>query len=71
MIWSANRYENHMREIKKLIKKPQQILQQLYHRFAEIAVINETHRTEGWIGNERQFLTKLNIAFLQVLQPSK
>lgn len=53
--FSAYRYENHMREIKKLIKKPQQVLQQLYRRFAEIEAINETNRTQGLIGNERQF----------------
>lgn len=53
--WSAYRYENHMREIRKLIKKPQQILQQLYRRYGEIESINELNRTQGFIGRERHF----------------
>lgn len=49
--WSAYRFENHMREIKKLLKKPQQILQQLSKRLEEINTINENEIHIGFVGN--------------------
>lgn len=40
-VFTGYKYENHMQEIKKLIKRPNNITKQLQNRFAEIDFINE------------------------------
>lgn len=52
--FSAYKFENHQREIKKLIKKPNQIIQQINNRLEEIATVNEIHSSNGLIGNQRR-----------------
>lgn len=53
--YSAYKYENHMREIRKLVKKPNKILQQIHNRLEEIEFINDTSRTVGFVGNPQPY----------------
>lgn len=52
---SAYKYENHMREIRKLVKKPNLILQQIHNRLEEIELVNDTNRKLGFIGNPQRY----------------
>lgn len=45
--WSAYKYENHMNEIKKLIRKPNKILSQINNRLEELNSFNE--KKTRWI----------------------
>lgn len=53
--FSAYKFENHMREIKKYIRKPNQILQQISKRLEEINVINDIKNPIGFVGRPRAF----------------
>lgn len=44
-----------MSEIKKLVKKPGQVLEQIYRPLKEIYIINETQQINGFIGNRRPY----------------
>lgn len=52
--WSAYKYENHMNEIKKLIRKPNKILPQIHNRLEELNNINEKKHL-GFFGPARPF----------------
>lgn len=53
--YSAYKYENHMREIRKHVKKPNKVLQQIYNRLEEIEKINDEERNTGFLGNRRPY----------------
>lgn len=48
--FSAYRFENYMREIKKHIKKPGKILQQMYNRLEETDQLNQKTKHVGFVG---------------------
>lgn len=53
--FSAYKFENHQRELKKHVKKPSKVLQQIYNRIEEINIINEKNvNVNGLIGVARQ-----------------
>lgn len=51
--YSAYRFENHQREIKKHVKKFTKILPQIYNRLEEIETVNEININTGFIGQPR------------------
>lgn len=53
--YSAYRYENHMRVIRKMIRKPNQIIQQLHKRSSEIEELNKIPEEVGFVGRPRPF----------------
>lgn len=53
--FSAYKYENHMREVRKLVKKPNRVLQQIHNRLEEIEFINDTNRNVGFVGNPQPY----------------
>lgn len=50
--FSAYRFENYMREIKKHIKSPSKILQQMFNRLAETNIINQKREHIGFVGRD-------------------
>lgn len=53
--FSAYKFENHQRELKKHVKKPSKILQQIYNRIEEINIVNEKNvDVNRLIGTARQ-----------------
>lgn len=53
--YSAYKFENHMRVIRKMIRKPNQIIQQMYKRVSEIEDINRIPVRVGLVGSPRPF----------------
>lgn len=51
--FSAYKFENHQRELKKHVKKPSKVLQQIYNRIEEINKINVKNVNVGLIGQAR------------------
>lgn len=59
--YSAYRFENHQRELKKHVKNPTKILQQMNNRIEEIEIINDVNVNIGYIGRARPRLINEDI----------
>lgn len=59
--YSAYRFENHQRELKKHVKKYSKILQQINNRVEEIEVVNEINIDIGFVGPPRPRLIDQDI----------
>lgn len=59
--YSAYRFENHQRELKKDIKSPTKILQQMHNRIEEINIVNEINVEIGYVGRQRPRLIDQDI----------
>lgn len=53
--FSAYKFENYQREIKKHVKRPTQVLQQINNRLCEIDIVNEKKSKVGLIGRPRAY----------------